>query len=98
MHDERHRAYLASYLKTAQRFLAELPVPDAALLACEHTLRSIDRERAMTCEALRPIAQPARELVLPRGLTLSGVAEHIDPTNDAPMANVLTAVREAHAR
>lgn len=97
--DARYRGYLASYLKTAQRFLSELcedgrltcTVPDAALLACEHAASSTDRERAMTCDALRPIEHPARDLVLPRALRLCDLFTHIDPTDGAPMAYVLTA-------
>ena len=66
-------------------------VPDAARLACEHAAHAIERERAMTCDALRPIAHPARDLALPSQLRVCEVVEHIDPTDGTPIANMLTA-------
>jgi SAM-dependent methyltransferase len=95
--DDRYRRYLASYLNTARRFLSDFhgdrAVPEAALVACENAACAIDRERAMTCDALRPIENPATDLALPSGLTRCEVIECADPTDGAPMAYVLTAVR-----
>jgi SAM-dependent methyltransferase len=99
--DDRYRGYLASYLKTAELFLSEFcvdgrvdgPVPGAALIDCERTACLIDRELAMTCEALRPIEHPASDLALPSELALCDLVECIDPTDGWPIAHVLTAIR-----
>jgi SAM-dependent methyltransferase len=99
--DDRYRRYLASYLKTAERFLSAFcldghlacAVPDAAWLDCERSVGAIDREQAMTCQALRPIEHPASDLAMPRELTLCSVVTHEDPTDGTPIAHVLTAVR-----
>jgi hypothetical protein len=100
-HDQRYRSYLASYLKTAERFLSLFcvdgrcvhEVPEAALADCQRTMRLIDRELAMTCRSLRPIELPASQLTLPPELTLSNLVECADPADGCPIAHVLTAVR-----
>jgi hypothetical protein len=99
--DDTYRGYLASYAKTAERFLSEFcvdgrlarPVPEAALIDCERTAGLIDRELAMTCEALRPIEHPASEISLPSELMSADLVECADPSDGSPIAHVLTAVR-----
>jgi len=99
-HDHRYRRYLASFLKTAELFMSELcldgravcPVPEAVLVYFERCASSIDRERAMTCDALRPFEHPARDLPLPSELVLADLVECTDPTDDSPVAHVLIAV------
>jgi SAM-dependent methyltransferase len=99
--DDRYREYLASYLRTAEHVMSDFcdggrliqAVPEEAWLACEHAAQLIDRELAMTCEALRPIERPASDLALPHELRLSELMECADPTDGSPMAYVLTATR-----
>ena len=55
-------------------------------------LHLIDREWSMTCRAFNPIADPAQELEPPTALRLSDVAELVDPTCGAPIANLVTMV------
>ncbi|HEX7037801.1 MAG TPA: methyltransferase domain-containing protein [Pseudomonadales bacterium] len=95
--------YLASYLKTATRFLAMFcadeaaatprpPIPEEALVDCDAMRWLIDREWAMTCRAFRPIDDPGQTLRMPAELRLTDVVECIDPTRGFPIAHVLTAV------
>lgn len=99
--DYAYRRYLASYLKTATRFLATFcvdakrvyPIHEEALADCRHTLRWIDRELAMTCRSFHPVENPALDLPLPAELTLSRIEECLDPGCGSPMANVVTAVK-----
>jgi SAM-dependent methyltransferase len=101
--DDRYRGYLESYLRIADLFMAHFcdggrlvgAVPEQAWNDCEQAARLIDRELAMTSDALRPIEQPARDLALPRELKLCDVVEHADPTDGSPMAYVLTATKES---
>ena len=99
--DEIYPRYLASYLKTATRFLATFcaHTPDARLVCavheealrdCRDMLHLIDREWSMTCRAFNPITDPAQELEPPTALRLSDVAELVDPTCGAPIANLVT--------
>lgn len=98
--DAGYRCYLASYARTAELFIATFcpggrliaSVPEAALLDCERSAHLIDRELAMTCDALRPVAEPMR-LPLPPELELDRVVECSDPEDGWPIAHVLTAVR-----
>jgi SAM-dependent methyltransferase len=93
-----HR-YLASYLKTARRFLAmfgqpdqsHIQIPHVALLDCEDTQRLIDREQAMTCDSFRPVLDPLADLPLASELTEVVSSEHLDPISGRPIANVLCA-------
>lgn len=99
--DERYRRYLASYLKTARRFLrsfcADEPsaeiladVPESALIDCREMRRLIDREWAMTCRSFHPVENPA-DLALPGELALSDITACVDPTCGLPVAHVVTA-------
>ena len=101
--DENYVRYLASYLKTATRFLATFcantpdarlvcAIPEAALFDCRDMLRLIDREWSMTCRAFNPVHDPAQELEPPAELKLSAVAELVDSTCGAPIANLVTMV------
>ena len=100
--DERYLRYLASYLKTAARFVSmfsaednaisrQRTIPDEALADCRLMQLLIDRERAMTCESFAPVEQPARDLDFPPALRLLNVEECHDPMSDAPIAHVVTA-------
>src|SRR5690606_34480060 len=82
--------YLASYLKTATRFLATFcaedvtpvprqAIPEEAFIDCDAMRRLIDREWTMTCGAFRPIDDPGETLRMPVGLRLKGVVECLDP-------------------
>ena len=101
--DEGCHRYLSSYLKTAARFLkifcsddAEAKqvyaIADAALEDCQEMLRLVDREWSMTSRTFHPIEHPARELVLPTGLSLSNITECKDPRCGSPIAHVVTAI------
>jgi SAM-dependent methyltransferase len=100
--DEGYRRYLASYLKTAARFLETFcadeadatrvcAIPEAALFDCQDMQRLIDREWAMTCRSFHPIENPALELALPAELSLSDIVACIDPTCGSPIAYVVQA-------
>ena len=100
--DEGFLRYLASYLKTAVRFIemfctddAEAKrvcaIPEAALFDCHDMRRLIDREWAMTCRSFHPIENPRVELALPAELSPSDIAECVDPTCGSPIAHVVTA-------
>jgi SAM-dependent methyltransferase len=101
--DHAYRSYLASYLKTATRFLAtfcvdtirvySIPIPDEALIDCEDAQRWIERELAMTCQSFHPVENPALDLPLPAELTLARLEECVDPGCGAPIANVMTAIK-----
>ena len=100
--DEGFVRYLASYLKTAVRFIEMFctddadakrvcAIPEAALFDCHDMRRLIDREWAMTCRSFHPIENPRVDLALPAGLRLSNIAECVDPTCGSPIAHVVMA-------
>jgi SAM-dependent methyltransferase len=97
--DHGYRRYLASYLKTAARFLElfgadgtrSREIPEQAVLDCRDVQRCCERELEMTCRSFRPVADPARDLALPHRLALSSVVELRDAGCGAPIANLLTA-------
>ena len=100
--DDGYLRYLASYLKTAARFLEMFcadhtdakrvcAIPEPALIDCRDMRRLIDREWVMTCRSFHPIESPALELALPAELCLSNIAECVDPVCGSPMAHVVTA-------
>lgn len=103
--DEACHRYLASYLKTATRFLKIFCADDAgakqiyaiadpALEDCRDTLRLIDREWSMTSRAFHPIKDPSQNLALPERLSLSDIAECVDPESGSPIAYVVTATAD----
>ena len=101
--DPGYRSYLASYLKTAARFLATFcvngrrvyRVPDVAVLDCENTREWIERELAMTCRSFHPVENPLEDLALPAELSHRNLLECTDPSSGMPMAHVLTAKKTA---
>lgn len=103
--DEACHRYLASYLKTASRFLKIFCADDAgakqiyaiadpAREDCRETLRLIDREWSMTSRAFHPIENPSQNLALPDGLSLSDSVECVDPECGMPIAYVVTATAD----
>jgi SAM-dependent methyltransferase len=96
-----YRRYLASYLKTARRFLTlfgrpdrpHTDIPDAAWQDCVDTQRLIDREQAMTCDSFRPVVDPLADLPLPSELGDVVVSEQVNPISGQPIANILCARR-----
>lgn len=104
--DGAHQRYLASYLKTARCFLRmfgqpdrpHTSVPPAAWQDCEDTQRLIDRERAMTCDSFRPVADPLVDLPLPDELSEINVREHVNPLSGRPIANLLCARKAQRSR
>jgi SAM-dependent methyltransferase len=101
--DPGYRSYLASYLKTAARFLTTFcvngrrvyRVPEVALLDCENTRHWIERELAMTCRSFHPIERPLDDLALPAELSHRKLTECVDLESGLPLAHVLTATKRA---
>jgi len=99
--DPAYRSYLASYLKTAARFLTTFcvngrrvyRVPEVALLDCENTRQWIERELAMTCRSFHPVENPVADLTLPAELAHRSLVECVDPGSGLPLAHVLTATK-----